>query len=198
MGFNDFIRLSLGAVFSHRLRSFLTALGIAVGVAAVVLLTSLGEGVHRFVLSEFTQFGTNLIGINPGKTTTVGVSGAIISNVRPMTLEDAQAMKRIPEVTAAVPVVQGNAPVEFEKRSRRTYIFGVGPEAPVVWRIKVAKGQFLPPDDPRSPRALAVLGQQGPERVVRQPQPVGAARSNRWREIPGCRRHGIQGADAGF
>ncbi|MGA9236384.1 MAG: ABC transporter permease, partial [Desulfobacterales bacterium] len=106
MGFNDFIRLSLGAVFSYRLRSFLTALGIAVGVAAVVLLTSLGEGVHRFVLSEFTQFGTNLIGINPGKTTTVGVSGAIISNVRPMTLEDAQAMKRIPEVTAAVPVVQ--------------------------------------------------------------------------------------------
>ncbi|MGA9477473.1 MAG: ABC transporter permease [Desulfobacterales bacterium] len=173
MGFNDLIRLSLGAVFSHRLRSFLTALGIAVGVAAVVLLTSLGEGVHRFVLSEFTQFGTNLIGINPGKTTTVGVSGAIISNVRPMTLDDAEAMKRIPEVTTSVPVVQGNAPVEFEKRSRRTYIFGVGPEAPVVWRIKVAKGQFLPPDDPRSPRALAVLGSKVQNELFGSRNPLG-------------------------
>ncbi|MGB5423697.1 MAG: ABC transporter permease [Desulfobacterales bacterium] len=173
MGFNDFIRLSLGAVFSHRLRSFLTALGIAVGVAAVVLLTSLGEGVHRFVLSEFTQFGTNLIGINPGKTTTVGVSGAIISNVRPMTLEDAEAMKRIPEVTAVVPVVQGNAPVEFEKRSRRTYIFGVGPEAPAVWRFNVAKGQFLPPDDPRSPRALVVLGSKVQNELFGTRNPLG-------------------------
>jgi len=173
MGFNDFIRLSLGAVFSHRLRSFLTALGIAVGVAAVVLLTSLGEGVHRFVLSEFTQFGTNLIGINPGKTTTVGVSGAIISNVRPMTLDDAEAMKRIPEVTAVVPVVQGNAPVEFEKRSRRTYIFGVGPEAPAVWRFNVAKGQFLPPDNPRTPRALVVLGSKVQDELFGTRNPLG-------------------------
>ncbi|MGD8365562.1 MAG: ABC transporter permease [Desulfobacterales bacterium] len=173
MGFNDFIRLSLGAVFSYRLRSFLTALGIAVGVAAVVLLTSLGEGVHRFVLSEFTQFGTNLIGINPGKTTTVGVSGAIISNVRPMTLEDAEAMKRIPEVTAVVPVVQGNASVEFEKRSRRTYIFGVGPEAPAVWRFNVAKGQFLPPDDPRSPRAQVVLGSKVQNELFGTRNPLG-------------------------
>ena len=158
MSFRDLIRLSLGAVFSHRLRSFLTALGIAVGIAAVVLLTSLGEGIHRFVLAEFTQFGTNLIGIAPGKTTTAGISGAIISNVRPMTLDDAQAMKRIPAVVAAVPVVQGNAAVEFGQRSRRTFIFGVGPEAPQVWRFNVASGQFLPADDPRSPRALVVLG----------------------------------------
>jgi len=56
---------------------------IAVGIGAVVLLTSIGEGIHRFVLAEFTQFGTNLIGVAPGKPTTLGVSGAIISNVCP-------------------------------------------------------------------------------------------------------------------
>jgi putative ABC transport system permease protein len=67
-------------------------------------------------------------------------------------------MKRIPAVVAAVPVVQGNAAVEFGQRSRRTFIFGVGPEAPQVWRFNVASGQFLPADDPRSPRALVVLG----------------------------------------
>ncbi|MFZ0134668.1 MAG: ABC transporter permease [Desulfobacterales bacterium] len=169
----DLIRLALGAVLSHRMRSFLTALGIAVGVAAVVLLTSLGEGVHRFVLSEFTQFGTNLIGITPGKTTTVGISGAIISNVRPMTIDDAAAVKQIPEVMSAVPVVQGNAPVEFEKRSRRTYIFGVGPEAPEVWRIAVAGGRFLPPDDPRAPRALVVLGSKVRQELFGTANPLG-------------------------
>ncbi len=173
MSVDDLIRLSLGAVFSHRLRSFLTALGIAVGVAAVVLLTSLGQGVQRFVLGEFKQFGTNLIAVTPGKTTTVGISGAIISNVRPMTLEDAAAMKQIPEVTAVVPVVQGNAPVKFEKRSRRTYIFGVGPEAPAVWRLNLAKGQFLPFDEPRSPRALVVLGSKVQNELFGTRNPLG-------------------------
>jgi putative ABC transport system permease protein len=173
MGTAELIKLALGAVFSYRMRSFLTALGITVGITAVVLLTSLGEGVHRFVLAEFTQFGTNLIGIAPGKSTTAGISGAIISNVRPMTIDDAEAMERIPAVIASVPVVQGNAPVEFDNRSRRTYIFGVGSEAPMVWQFKVAKGRFLPPDDPRSPRALVVLGSKVQNELFGNRNPLG-------------------------
>jgi len=82
----DFIRLSLGSVSAYRMRSFLTALGIAVGIASVVLLTSIGEGIHRYVLSEFTQFGTNLIAVNPGKSSTFGISGAIVNTVRPLSL----------------------------------------------------------------------------------------------------------------
>jgi putative ABC transport system permease protein len=158
MIFHDAVKLSLGAVFSQRMRSFLTALGIAVGIASVVLLTSLGEGIHRFVLSEFTQFGTNLIGVTPGIRTTTGISGAIISNVRPLSLEDAMALEQIPSIIGVVPVVQGNGPVEHGKRSRRTYVFGVGPKVPLVWRIKVAAGRFLPEEDPRATRAFAVLG----------------------------------------
>jgi putative ABC transport system permease protein len=154
----DFIKLALSAVVMQRMRSFLTVLGIAVGIAAVVLLTSLGEGIHRFVLSEFTQFGTNLIGINPGKITTTGIAGAIISNVRPLSLDDAEALERIPQVLAVVPVVQGNAPVEAGKRTRRTTIFGVGADIPSVWQIHVASGRFLPDDDPRAARTFAVLG----------------------------------------
>ena len=74
MLFRDIFRISFSSLLDQRLRSFLTLLGIAVGIAAVVLLTSIGEGVHRFTLAEFTQFGTNLIGINPGRTTTAGMS----------------------------------------------------------------------------------------------------------------------------
>ena len=129
----DFIRLSLGSVSAYRMRSFLTALGIAVGIASVVLLTSIGEGVHRFVLAEFTQFGTNLIGINPGKATTLGTSGAVINNVRPLSMADEEALAKIPGVVDTVSVVQGNGPVKFGKRSRRTTIYGVGPAATRVW-----------------------------------------------------------------
>jgi putative ABC transport system permease protein len=169
----DLTRLALQAVIQQRLRSFLTALGIAVGIAAVVLLTSLGEGVHRFVLSEFTQFGTNLIGITPGRTSTMGLSGAVVSNVRPLSLADAEALARLPRVVASVPVVQGNAAVEFAGRSRRSYIFGVGPQAPTVWRMRVAQGRFLPDDDPRAARAFVVLGSKVRRELFGPANPLG-------------------------
>ncbi len=170
---NDSVKLALGALSSQRLRSFLTTLGIAVGIASVVLLTSIGEGIHKFVLSEFTQFGTNLIAVNPGRTTTTGMSGAIISNVRPLTLDDAHALERIPGVLGVVPLVQGNAPVEFGKRSRRTYVFGVGPEVPAVWQINVAIGRFLPHDDPRAARAFAVLASTVRQELFGSEEPLG-------------------------
>ncbi len=170
---NDSAKLAIAALSSQRMRSFLTALGIAVGIASVVLLTSIGEGIHKFVLSEFTQFGTNLIAVSPGKTTTAGISGAIISNVRPLSIDDALALGRSPKILGVVPFVQGNAPVEFGKRSRRTYVFGVGSQVPTVWQMKVAIGRFLPDDDPRTARAFAVLGSTVKDELLGSVNPLG-------------------------
>ena len=158
MTLNDLIRYATGGIRAQRLRSGLTALGIAVGIAAVVILTSIGEGVHRFVLAEFTQFGSNLIAVTPGKTETFGVSGAVVSNVRPLSLEDAEALTRVEGVEAVVPQLQGNAELEGGGRSRRAAVLGVGPRVPEVWRMRVEIGRFLPADDYRSARAYAVLG----------------------------------------
>jgi len=158
MKYKDLYNLSFSAVKAHRMRSMLTALGIAVGIAAVVLLTSLGEGLHRYIVGEFTQFGTNLIGITPGKTTTTGFSGAVISNVRPLTLDDAQSLKRLSKIIESVPLIQGNAAVESGRKQRRTTIYGVGPGMPRLWQFNVSVGQFLPDDDFQSARAFVVLG----------------------------------------
>jgi putative ABC transport system permease protein len=158
MHIQDFAQLTVNAVRSQKMRSFLTALGIAVGIGSVVLLTSLGEGMHRFMLAEFTQFGTNLIGINPGRVTTHGISGGLISNVRPLSIEDAQALTRIPQVVDVVSVVQGNAAVEAGKRQRRTTIYGIDSAAPKVLKLQVSAGRFLPDDPPRAARSFAVLG----------------------------------------
>jgi len=154
----DFARLTLRTVFSQRLRSFLTGLGIAIGIAAVVLLTSIGEGINQFVLAEFSQFGTNIVSITPGKATTHGGSVGAFGSERPLTLNDAVALRRAPHVLASMGVVQGNAEVESATRSRRTTVLGVGPDMPSIFSFDVAMGRFLPPDDPSQARPFAVLG----------------------------------------
>ena len=169
----DFLTLTGTSLVAHRLRSFLTALGIAVGIAAVVLLTSIGEGVHRFVLSEFTQFGTTLVGINPGKATTAGTSMGAFGTERPLTIEDAEALKRLPFARAVVPMVQGNAEVEAGNRRRRTTIYGVGHQMPEAFRMEVKSGRFLPDDDPIAPRAFAVLGSKLRQELFGAQNPLG-------------------------
>ncbi|MBA1145805.1 ABC transporter permease [Ectothiorhodospiraceae bacterium WFHF3C12] len=169
----DFTRLTLRSVLSQRLRSFLTGLGIAIGIAAVILLTSIGEGVNQFVISEFSQFGTNIVAIQPGKSETFGGSVGAFGTDRPLTMEDAQALERVPHVTASMGVVQGNAEVEGGGRSRRTTILGVGPEMPEVFRFDVALGRFLPPDDPTQARPMVVLGSKVHEELFRGAPPMG-------------------------
>ena len=154
----DFLRMALRALAAHRLRSFLTLLGIAVGVAAVILLTSIGEGVHRFVLAEFTQFGTNVMELSPGKKGAKGGPPGLPSTARELTLEDAAALARLPGVVAVTPVVWGSSEVEAGGRLRRTTVYGAGPDMPHVFAMQVRVGSFLPADDPQHPRAFAVLG----------------------------------------
>jgi putative ABC transport system permease protein len=169
----DFLHLTGSSVVTHRLRSFLTALGITIGIAAVVLLTSIGEGVHRFVLSEFTQFGTNLVAINPGKVTTGGISMGVFGTERPLTVADAQALERLPYARAVVAFVQGNAEVEAGNRSRRTTVYGAGSQMPEAFQMMVKSGRFLPDDDPSAPRAFAVLGSKLKQELFGAQNPLG-------------------------
>jgi putative ABC transport system permease protein len=173
MRIRDFLNLTGTSLIAHRMRSFLTTLGIAVGIASVVLLTSIGEGVHQFVLSEFTQFGTTLVAINPGKATTSGTSMGVFGTERPLTIEDSEALKRLPFAMAVVPLVQGNAEVEADNRRRRTTIYGAGPDWPEAFSMRVASGRFLPKDDPLAPRAFAVLGSKLRQELFGDRSPLG-------------------------
>ncbi|HNH35941.1 MAG TPA: ABC transporter permease, partial [Rhodocyclaceae bacterium] len=171
---NDFLRFTLLSLGSHRLRTFLTALGIAVGIAAVILLTSIGEGLHRFVIDEFTQFGTNLIGIAPGRTTTRGGSIGAINTVRPLSIDDALALRRAPHVLATDPLIQGNGDVEHGGRTRRVTLYGVSHAFVETLRMTVAAGDFLPDEDPRTARAFVVLGAKVARELFGEAPPLGA------------------------
>jgi len=169
----DLIRLTTSSFVAYRLRSFLTGLGIAIGITAVILLTSIGEGLHQFVLAEFSQFGTNLIAIQPGKTQTQGGNVGIFGSVKTISIEDAQALRRLPNVEYVNPSVTGNAEVRFEGKTRRTTVIGAGHDLPRVLASKVQMGSFLPDDDPTQARALVVLGSKVRQELFAGQNPLG-------------------------
>jgi putative ABC transport system permease protein len=154
----DFIRLVTQSIAAHRMRSILTALGIGIGVTAVVLLTSIGEGVNRYVVEQFTQFGTTTLAIQPGKASTFGVSPGVVNSVRPLSLADAAALTRAPHVLHSVPVVTGSASIEANGRERTVNVFAVGPQFDQAFKFQVSSGTFLPPDELERARPVAVLG----------------------------------------
>ncbi|WP_394807989.1 ABC transporter permease [Nitrosomonas sp.] len=170
----DTFHFAFRSLTAHRLRTVLSASGIAIGIAAVILLTAIGDGVQRFVLLEFTQFGTNIVTITPGKINTHGGSLGAIGSARLLTIEDGMALKqsRYAEYTNAS--VVGNAEIRAQGRSRRVTAYGQGPDFARAFNMQVAIGQFLPGDDPRNPRAYAVLGSKVRTELFGDANPLGA------------------------
>ena len=155
---SDYVALGLGALRGHRLRSGLSMLGIAIGIAAVVLLTSIGEGTRRHLAGLFTEFGTNVLQINPGKTETVGIPGILGGTTHKLTIDDAQALVRLAGVERSVPLVAGQARVEGGGRGRSVFIYGTTSEFPDALSFEIGQGNFLPAGDPHRGSAVAVLG----------------------------------------
>lgn len=173
MNIVDILRLAIRSITAYRLRSALTSLGLIIGIAAVIILTSLGRGLHSLVMAEFTQFGTSTISIYPGKKATLGISGATISTVRPLSMADATSLIRLGGVIAVIPAVLGNARIETANKQRRTNVFGVGHAVPQVWQMRPAAGQFLPAGEVNNPRAFAVLGDKLATELFGKLNPLG-------------------------
>ena len=171
MNWVDSGRWIFSSVLSYRSRSLLTALGMAVGIVSVTLLTAIGEGVQQYVLDSFSQFGARIIAINPGLKETHG-AGGLLSSVRPLTLRDAQALKQLTGVEKVVPVVQGSGVVEFNNLQRSGVIMGVGPDMSDAWDFKVAQGNFFS-GNLEDARSTAVLGYTMKKELFGDSNPLG-------------------------
>jgi len=172
MEFQDAFKLTTGTIRAHRLRTALTMLGIAIGTASVILLTSIGEGLRYFILHSFTQFGTNLILITPGKTETFGMQG-VANTTRKLTIDDAMQLRKVPGVEKVVPISYGSARVDTGKRSRSVFVVGATADVPAVWRFRVRQGSFLPQIDPRRGAPLVVLGSKLKTELFRNENALG-------------------------
>src|SRR5574340_1331135 len=106
MNLRDTLKLSFRTVASYRTRSLLIVLAMALGVAAVVVLTALGDGARRYVVNQFSSLGSNLVIVLPGRSATGGFSpaNALTTTPRDLTVDDAFALTRLPSVRRVAPL----------------------------------------------------------------------------------------------
>jgi len=161
MDLMESIRVSLEALFSNKLRSALTTLGVIIGVLAVILLVSIGEGARRYISMELEGLGTNILIVTQGKTETSGGSMmmATTGTTHKLTYDDAKAIKRRSwAIEEAVPVVLGTSRAKYANRGRDTTVIGVTPEFERVRNMYVEIGSFIRQTDVDSSKKVVVLG----------------------------------------
>lgn len=172
MRWQDWLRLVFSSLRFNPLKSLLTSLGIAIGITAVTLLTSLGEGVRGYVLDNFSQFGSRIIAVLPGKDDTSGMGG-LLSSVRFLTLADAQSLARLPHAEYVVSNVQGSGTIKHGALSRNSEILGTTGNFVEAWDFPLAYGKFIPQNYGQNSPAHAVLGSKIKQELFASSNPLG-------------------------
>ena len=182
MGIGDLIAFATGGLRGHRLRTLLSIAGVAVGIAAVIALTALGEGARRYVVQEFMSLGSNLLIVIPGKVETSGML-PMGGTTHDLTIDDFRELsRRIPGVVRAAPLASGNETVRFGNRGRSVAVLGTTAEMQEVRRFEVASGRFLSPGDPDAGGAEVVLGVKVVKELFGNENPLGqVVRIGQWR-----------------
>ena len=160
MNIVETFRVSLEAILSNKMRSGLTMLGVIIGVMAVILLVSIGEGAKVYITRELTGLGTNLLIITPGKTTTSGgFHPPSAGTVRKLTYDDALALKRRAWMLSdAVPIVIGTGTIKYQNRTRDTMVIGTSPEFERVRNLFAEIGSFITQANVDAHERVVVLG----------------------------------------
>ena len=156
----DLIRFAHGAATGNPLRTALLVLAMAIGVAAVVVLTALGDGARRYVMNEFSSLGSNLVIVLPGRSQTGGFSpgNAITNTPRDLTVDDAQALQRASAVRLVAPLAVGTSEISYGGKLREVMVAGTTSQFLEVRRMKLAQGRFLPNADWGRGAAEAIIG----------------------------------------
>jgi putative ABC transport system permease protein len=189
--------MAFDAMVRYPLRTGMMLLATAIGVAAVIMLTGLGEGARRFVTAEFSALGTNLVIVLPGKTeTTGGISPAQMfspGTPRELTAADAMALLRSPSIEAVAPIMIGGVPATYGGLEREVPVIGSTAALLEVRNWSMALGQFLPEGDIDRATTVCVIGAEVRSELFGAEQPVG-----RWLRLGDrrCRVIGVLG-DAG-
>ncbi len=170
----DTLTSALRALTAHPTRTWLTLAAMAFATGAVVVLSALGEGARHYVLDEFTQLGTHLLIVIPGRSETVGGAPPLLGETaRDLTLADAQALLRSRHVQRVAPIAVGAAEVSAGSLSREVTILGSTADFLTVRRLEMAAGRFLPAGDPERAMPVAVLGRTVAEELFRGANPIG-------------------------
>ncbi len=175
MNILDRSNYALGAIVRYPLRSSMLLIAIAIGVSAVLVLTSLGEGARRYVTQQFDRLGTDMLIVTPGKTELSG--GGIDMSIglapRPLTLQDVSAMLRSPHVQAVLPFIGGTGKLNRDGRERDVDVVGTNEQMQTVFDYEMQAGRFLPAAPLDESMAIAVIGSKVAEELFSGQSPVG-------------------------
>jgi putative ABC transport system permease protein len=159
------LRIALRAVLRNKMRSFLTTLGIIIGVAAVIAMMAIGAGAKARVEAAFAAMGTNLFIVMPG-TTTAGGSFGGFGSMPTLTWDDLAAIREeVPNVRAAAPSLKANQSLVSEEMNWTTGVIGTTPEYFEIRSWRLAHGQLLTQTDIDTGAKVVVLGETVAERL---------------------------------
>jgi putative ABC transport system permease protein len=150
--------IALEALWSNKLRSLLTALGIFIGVAAVIAALTLTQGAGAFITGSISSLGTNVITIIPGAATTRGAFGGA-GTTQSLTPQDADALKRVHHVTAISPIISLNAQIVYGNQNWNTRVQGVNTAFQDIQGWQMAEGNWFSETADSGGLPVALLGQ---------------------------------------
>jgi putative ABC transport system permease protein len=162
------------SIASHKLRSFLTILGVVIGVAAVISLMSIGKGTEAQMLSRFTSLGTNLVYVSPGASSSSGGVKLAMGSAGTLTLEDAEAiLEQVPDIVAVAPNSNAGMQIIAGSNNMFSMITGVTPEYQQVFNSTVASGNFIDQYEYDRKSKVALIGPEVAATLFGENDPVG-------------------------
>lgn len=170
MTFYDIAHESWLSISGNKMRSFLTVLGIVIGIMAVVIMVAVGETVQQSITDQFSSLGTNTIMIRAGAAQSAGVRSG---NRMTLTMDDVQYLSQLPDVAAVSPVENSGAQVVYGNKNWSTSMVGVYPDYATVQNIEMEYGTFIDMSAVRSAATYAVIGPDTAEELGMPKNPVG-------------------------
>ncbi len=174
MGLLDTFEIALVSLTRNKVRSFLTMLGIIIGVGAVIAMMAVGTGAQENIRQQIASLGTNVILIFPGSFNQGGVRSGTGTSAS-ITPEDLKAIQtQCPSVSAASPSVRSGAQLIYQDQNWRASIIGATPEYFSIRSWPIAEGQFFTDADVRSATKVCVIGQTIVDNLFKGNDPVGS------------------------
>lgn len=166
----DILHESWLSISGNKMRSFLTVLGIVIGIMAVVIMVAVGETVQQSIADQFSTLGTNTIMIRAGAAQSAGVRSG---NRMTLTLDDVTYVSQLPDVAAATPVENSSAQIVYGNKNWGTSMVGVYPDYAIVQNIEMEYGTFFDTSAVKNAATYAVIGPDTAEELGLPKNPVG-------------------------
>ena len=170
MTFNDILKESWLSIGGNKIRSFLTVLGIIIGVMAVVIMVAVGETVQKEITDQFSSLGTNTVVIRAGAAQIGGVRSG---NRQTLTIDDADVIAKLPDVAAVSPVQSSGAQIVYGNKNWSTSMMGVYPDYTTVQNIEMEYGAFFDQSAVRNASTYAIIGPKTATELGMSENPVG-------------------------